>query len=162
MKYNVSDYLRLKPEDQEEAYKGVVKTLVELAKRYWDDDAFYVDITYEKKLFKGMQGKEIFGTTFKVDSFDKVVQDAYQTTVEYNLDKQEISKRFDEELKNGNVIDLGDAIVVEGTVLVNIRRESFTADESPVASIYFNCILPEDKEAQEAELAPDEDGEEDE
>lgn len=159
MKYNVSDYLRLKPEEQEEAYKEVVNTLVELAKRYWDDNAFYVDITYEKKLFKGMQGKEIYGTTFKVDSFDEGIQDAYKTTVEYNLDKQEISKRFEEELKKGTVINLGDAEVVEGTVLVNVRRESFNAQDAPVGSIYFNCILPEDKEEQERELAPVEEDE---
>lgn len=154
MKYNVSDYLRLTPEDKEEAYKKAVGILTNLAKNYWEDNGFYIDDSYEKKLFRGMQGQEIYGTTFKVDAFDKGMDEVYTLTLENNLDKQEISKRFEQALKEGQVVDLGDAEIVEGTVLVNIRRESFNIDDTPIGSIYFNCILPEDKEAQEAELAP--------
>ena len=144
---NASEYLRLDDKDEGvvKAYSEVNNLVITEAKRIWKAHSYDVNTTYKERY---MNSKP-FGTQFKVTLANDVADVVYQKMNANLLSRDKISANFKKSLVAGEVIDLGDAQVVDDSVMVNPSKPSFFEDDRIDLTIGFNLILPEDIEDEE-------------
>lgn len=150
----VSDYLRLPKQDSEERkeqYSSVVSTVLDYIKKAWSDSLYDVNGLYEHERL----GNKLYGTKFQVEFDDDNSQELYKQLVKFNLNRDNIKELVADKLASGEVIPLGDALVIKGLVIINPTKDNFYEDSRAHTSISFNLILPEDfkeLEGKEEEL----------
>ena len=138
---NLSMLMRTSEKDKDVKYTQVTSAIYGIASKIWDNSNFVINSEYEKKLL----GDKLFGTRFSADYQDDLVDKLYECFNEFMLDRDELSKRFEEALKDKhNLIDLGDAIVVPHSVIINLSKSDFKTTTKPTLGITFNVVLPED------------------
>lgn len=151
-----SEYLRRTDKQNEAEYAGFNKELVGLVRNLISDGEVTINWDFsDQKL--GDDGKS-YGTLYRVDYNGEKSAELYKRMVTYHLNKDTITRNFENSLKNGEVIPLGDAIVADGSVKVNPNKQTYYIDEVPVISVFFNLLLPEQLEDEE-DSAKDEDDE---
>lgn len=145
-----SEFLRRNDEDNKKVYKKFNDKVVSIAKQLLEDDAFTINWDYATQKLGSKDSQQPFGTLYRVDYNGEESTELYHMMQRNRLDKDVLSKNFEKSLKENKVLDLGDAEVVADSVRVNPSKQTYYIDEKPIVSIFFNLILPEQKEPEDA------------
>ena len=135
-----SEYLRKSDKEKEVAYEKALDIIIDVARSVWNESQYIVQTDYEKKLMNG----KLFGTRFAVDVKGANARDVYHLVNDALLDRDTLSERFQKALENGDVMPLGDAVVVPHGAIINPSKSDFEQFAEPNLGITFNLVLPED------------------
>lgn len=137
---NASELLRADDTAKLPAYKQVVDETKDKLESLWEGRKFVINQEYEKKLLNG----KLFGTRFSADVGGDYAKRMYNLMNNSLLNRDTMSEKVESAITDGEVFDLGDAVVVPHTVIVNPMKVDFNVETKPVVQLTFNLVLPED------------------
>lgn len=137
---NASELLRADDNAKLHAYKQVVTETKDMLVSLWEGRKFVINQEYEKELLNG----KLFGTRFSADVGGAYAERMYNLMNNSLLNRGTMSKKVESAITDGEVFDLGDAVVVPHTVIVNPMKVDFNVETKPIVQLTFNLVLPED------------------